>query len=79
MTAQANSYIAQERAYLLEMINSHDTFDRNNSEDMAAYTLCYSQYSEYVQSQWVVRDSLMNLYPEKRPVTRAVLATMGPS
>lgn len=32
MTAQANSYIAKERDYLLEMINSHDTFDRNNSE-----------------------------------------------
>ena len=68
MTAQANSYIAKERDYLLEMINSHDTFDRNNSEDAKAYALCLTQYNEYVQSQWVVRDSLMNLYPENDPL-----------
>jgi len=68
MTAQANSYIAQERAYLLEMINSRDSYDADNTEDWKAHALCLTQYNEYVQSQWVVRDSLMNLYPENDPL-----------
>jgi hypothetical protein len=35
---------------------------------MEAYALCNQQYSEYVQSQWLIRDSLMNLYPENDPM-----------
>ena len=68
MTAQVDAYIAKERAYLLEIINSRDTYDASNEEDKEAYALCNKQYSEYVQSQWVVRDSLMNLYPENDPL-----------
>lgn len=68
MTAQVDAHIAAERAYLLEMINSCDTFDSNNPTDMQAYTACYEAYSEYVQSQWLIRDSLVNLYPENDPM-----------
>ena len=68
MTAQVDAYIAKERAYLLEIINSRDTYDADNKEDMEAYALCNKQYSEYVQSQWLIRDSLMNLYPENDPM-----------
>ena len=68
MTAQVDAYIAKERAYLLEIINSRDTYDADNKEDMEAYALCNKQYSEYVQSQWLIRDSLMNLYPENDPL-----------
>ena len=68
MTAQVDAYIAAERAYLLEIINSRDTYDADNREDMEAYALCNQQYSEYVQSQWLIRDSLMNLYPENDPL-----------
>ena len=68
MTAQVDAHIAAERAYLLEIINSRDTYDASNEEDKEAYALCNKQYSEYVQSQWVVRDSLMNLYPENDPL-----------
>ena len=68
MTAQVDAHIAKERAYLLEMINSCDTFDSSNPTDMQAYAACYEAYSNYVQSQWLIRDSLMNLYPENDPM-----------
>ena len=68
MTAQVDAYIDKERAYLLEIINSRDTYDASNEEDREAYALCNKQYSEYVQSQWLIRDSLMNLYPENDPL-----------
>lgn len=68
MTAQVDAYIAKERAYLLEMINSCDTFDSNNPTDMQAYAACNEAYSNYVQSQWLIRDSLVNLYPENDPM-----------
>jgi hypothetical protein len=68
MTAQVDAHIAAERAYLLEIINSRDTYDASNEEDKEAYALCNKQYSEYVQSQWLIRDSLMNLYPENDPL-----------
>ena len=68
MTAQVDAHIAKERAYLLEMINSCDTFDSNNPTDMQAYATCYEVYSNYVQSQWLIRDSLVNLYPENDPM-----------
>ena len=68
MTAQVDAHIAKERAYLLEMINSCDTFDSNNPVDMQAYAACNEAYSNYVQSQWLIRDSLMNLYPENDPM-----------
>ena len=68
MTAQVDAYIAKERAHLLEIINSRDTYDADNKEDREAYALCNQQYSEYVQSQWLIRDSLMNLYPENDPM-----------
>ena len=53
MCAQVDSYIAQERAHLL---------------DRLAYVACHEEWSNYVQSQWAVRDSLMNLYPENDPI-----------
>lgn len=68
MTAQVDYYIAKEREYLLELINSRDSYDADNTEDWIAYALCNKQYSEYVQSQWAVRDSLVNLYPENDPM-----------
>lgn len=68
MTAQVDYYIAKEREYLLELINSRDSYDADNTEDRIAYALCNKQYSEYVQSQWLIRDSLMNLYPENDPM-----------
>lgn len=68
MTAQVDSYIAKERAALLEMINSYDTFDSKSREDLVSHSSCIAQYSNYVQSQWSVRDSLMNLYPENDPL-----------
>ena len=68
MIAQVDSYIAEERAYLLEMINSCDTIDSNNPIDAQAYVACLEAYSNYVQSRWAVRDSLMNLYEENDPL-----------
>ena len=63
MIAQVDSCIAKERAYLLEMINNCDSYDAENEEES-----CYTRYSEFVQSQWAVRDSLMNLYEENDPL-----------
>ena len=68
MTEQVDSYIAEERAYLLEMINSCDTIDSNNPIDAQAYLACLEAYSNYVQSRWAVRDSLMNLYEDNDPL-----------
>ena len=68
MTEQVDSYIANERAHLLEMINRRDSFDANNQAEMQAYIACHEEYSNYIQSQWAVRDSLMNLYPENDPL-----------
>ena len=68
MTAQVDYYIAKEREYLLELINSRDSYDADNTVDLKAHALCLTQYNEYVQSQWVVRDSLMNLYQENDPL-----------
>ncbi len=68
MTAQVDYYIAKEREYLLELINSCDSYDADNTEDRKAHALCLTQYNEHVQSQWAVRDSLMNLYPENDPL-----------
>ena len=68
MTAQVDSYIAEERAHLLEIINSRDAFDATNPTDAQAYVACHEAYSNYVQSRWAVRDSLMNLYEENDPM-----------
>ena len=68
MTAQVDAYIARERAHLLEIVNRRDSFDANNPVDRQAHIACHEEYSEYVQSQWAVRDSLMNLYPENDPL-----------
>lgn len=64
MTEQVDSYIAQERVHLLEIINLRDSYDSDNTADMQAFAACHEAYSNYVQSRWAVRDSLMNLYPE---------------
>lgn len=68
MTAQVDSYIAEERTHLLEIINSRDSFDATNPTDVQAYVACHEAYSNYVQSRWAVRDSLMNLYEENDPM-----------
>lgn len=68
MTAQVDAYISQERTHLLEIINRRDSYDTNNPADMQAYTQCCADYSQYLQYQWTVRDSLMNLYPENDPL-----------
>ena len=68
MTAQVDAHIAKERAHLLEIVNRRDSFDANNPTDMQAYAACNEAYSNYVQSQWLIRDSLMNLYPENDPM-----------
>jgi len=68
MTAQVDSYIAEERAHLLEIINRRDSFDATNKADMQAYVACHEEWSNYVQSQWLIRDSLVNLYPENDPI-----------
>jgi serine/threonine protein kinase len=68
MTEQVDSYIAKERAHLLEIINRRDSFDANNPVDRQAHIACHEEYSNYVQSQWIIRDSLMNMYPENDPL-----------
>lgn len=68
MTALVDSCIAKERAHLLEIINRNDSFDTNNRADILAFGACLEEYSNYEQSQWSVRDSLMNLYPENDPL-----------
>ena len=68
MTAQVDSYIAEERAHLSEIINNRDSFDASNPTDAQAYAACHEAYSNYVQSRWAVRDSLMNLYEENSPM-----------
>ena len=68
MTAQVDSYIAEERAHLLEIINNRDSFDATNPTDAQAYVACHEAYSNYVQSRWAVRDSLMNQYEENDPM-----------
>ena len=68
MTALVDSCIAKERAYLLEIINRNDSFDTNNQADIQAFVACIEEYSNYEQSQWSVRDSLMNLYPANDPL-----------
>ena len=68
MSEQIDSYIAQERAHILEIINCRDSFDTNNQADMQAYLACHEEWSNYIQSQWLIRDSLMDLYPENDPL-----------
>ena len=68
MTEQVDSYISQERVHLLEIINSLESFSYNNKADRLAYAACHEEYSNYVQSQWLIRDSLVNLYPENDPM-----------
>lgn len=68
MIAQVDSYIAEERVHLLEIINRREFFDAKNQEDVQAYTACLEEYSTYIHSQWLIRDSLVNLYPEKDPL-----------
>ena len=68
MSEQIDSYIAQERAHILEIINRRDSFDTNNQADMQAYLACHEEWSNYIQSQWLIRDSLMDLYPENDPL-----------
>ena len=54
--------------HLLEIINLRDSYDSDNTADMQAFAACHEAYSNYVQSRWAVRDSLMNLYPENDPM-----------
>jgi len=68
MTELVDSCIAKERAHLLEIINSHESFSYNNKADRQAHLACHKEYNNYLHSQWIIRDSLMNLYPENDPL-----------
>lgn len=68
MTAQVEAHIEQERAHLLEIVNRYDSFDRTNQIDMQTYLACLEESSNYLQSQGLIRDSLMNGYSENDPL-----------
>ena len=68
MTVQVDAYIEQERAHLLEIANRYDSFDRTNQIDLQTYSACLEEFSNYLQSQGLIRDSLMNGYSENDPL-----------
>lgn len=68
MRAQIESYMAQEYAALMEIVNRRDSYDRTKPEDIVAYQTCFADYSAYVQSRGIIRDSLFNLYDESDPM-----------
>lgn len=68
MSAQIESYMAQEYAALMEIVNRRDSYDRTKPEDIVAYQTCFADYSAYVQSRGIIRDSLFNLYDELDPM-----------
>ena len=68
MTVQVDAYIEQERAHLLEIANRYDSFDRTNQIDLQTYSACFQEFSNYLQSQGHIRDSIMNGYSENDPL-----------
>ena len=68
MTAQVDAHIEQERAHLREIVNRYESFDATNQTDMQTYLACMEEYSNYLQSQGLIRDSLMNDYSENDPL-----------
>ena len=51
-----------------ESFDAVDSYDAENEEERKNYSQCCTRYSEFVQSQWAVRDSLINLYEENDPL-----------
>ena len=68
MSAQIESYMAQEYAALTEIVNRRESYDRTKPEDIVDYQACFTDYSAYIQSRWIIRDSLFNLYDESDPM-----------
>lgn len=68
MSAQIESYMAQEYAALTEIVNRRESYDRTKPEDIVDYQACFADYSAYIQSRWIIRDSLFNLYDESDPM-----------
>lgn len=68
MTAQVDTYIAQEREQILALVARPDSFDTRSAADMLAYNNYLTEYTTIRQSQWIIRDSLIATYPEDDPL-----------
>ena len=68
MTAQVDSYIAQEREQILALIARPDSFDRTNAADMIAYKAYIDEFTAIRQHSWHLRDSLVAIYTESDPL-----------
>ena len=67
MTAQVDSYIAQEREQILALIARPDSFDRTNAADMIAYKAYIDEFVAIRQHSLHLRDSLIAIYTDGAP------------
>lgn len=68
MTAQVDSYIAQEREQILALAARPDSFDTRSAADMLAYNAFMDEYTAIRQRSWQLRDSLVATYPDSDPL-----------
>jgi len=68
MVALVDTHIAAEREQLLELVNRPDSFDKNNAADMIAYGNYINEYTTIRHQQWLIRDSLMAVFPDSDPL-----------
>ena len=68
MTAQVDSFIAQEREQILALVARPDSFDTRSAADMLAYSVFMDEYSAIRQHSWQLRDSLIATYPDSDPL-----------
>lgn len=68
MVAQLDTCLANERADLMTIINRRESYDRQNAEEMLAFSACFSDYIEVMHRHWALRDSLTNLYDATDPL-----------
>ena len=68
MTAQVDTYIAQEREQILALAARPDSFDTRSAADMNAYNAFMNEYTAIRQHSWQLRDSLIATYPDSDPL-----------
>ena len=64
MIAIVDSYLANEREQIIELINRPDSFDCKTASDANAYAAYLNEYTAIRKRQWIVRDSLADIYSE---------------
>lgn len=68
MCAQMDSILAQERAQIMEIVNRRKSYDTRNPEEKAAYSKAWDDWGDIMESYFMQRDSLTNLFDETDPL-----------